>query len=88
MKFQKILTGSVLLVALIFGLGAPAFAQNNVLDLKPADVNSDGDVVYGIFIYNRLFSISDEQYQLAKQQQEEAVKKEKEAIKMAREAES
>ena len=38
-------------------------------------------------IYNRLFSISDEQYQLAKQQQEEAVKKEKEAIKMAREAE-
>lgn len=55
-KFQKILTGSVLLVALIFGLGAPAFAQNNVLDLKPADVNSDGDVVYGIFIYNRLFS--------------------------------
>lgn len=37
-------------------LGVPAFAQNNVLDLKPADVNFDGDATYRIFVYNRLFS--------------------------------
>jgi len=31
-------------------------------------------------VYYRLFSISDDQYLIAKQQQEEALKKEKEAI--------
>jgi hypothetical protein len=43
-------------VTLLLWRAAPALAQNNVLDLKPADVNSDGDVVYEIFNYNRLFS--------------------------------
>ncbi len=47
---------SVIAVTLLLSACVPASAQNNVLDLKPADINSDGDVVYGIFIYNRLFS--------------------------------
>lgn len=39
-------------------------------------------------VYNKLFSISDEQYQIAKQKQIESIEKEKEAIRIARETEA
>lgn len=47
---------SLLVLALLAVECVPAFAQSNVLDLRPADINTDGDVTYRLFIYNRLLS--------------------------------
>jgi hypothetical protein len=43
-------------LALIMGLAAPAYAQNTLIDLRPADVNSDGEIVYQNFIFSHLFA--------------------------------
>ena len=53
---RSFVSSIVIAVALLVVECVPAFAQNNVLDLRPADINSDGDVTYGLFIYNRIFS--------------------------------
>ena len=53
---RSFVSSIVIAVALLAVECVPAFAQNNVLDLRPADINSDGDVTYGLFIYNRMFS--------------------------------
>lgn len=43
-------------VTLLLWRAAPALAQKNFIDLRPVDINSDGNVKYRIFIYDRLFS--------------------------------
>lgn len=40
----------------LLSLCVPASAQNNVLDVRPADVTTGGDVTYRIFIYNHLLA--------------------------------
>lgn len=49
-------SSTVIAITLLVVECVPAFAQNHVLDLRPADINSDGDVTYGLFIYNRMLS--------------------------------
>lgn len=46
----------VAVLALFTGLAVPADAQNTLIDLRPADVNSDGDVVYQNFIVSHLLA--------------------------------
>jgi hypothetical protein len=53
---RLLVRAAVLAAGLLVTVNAPALAQNNVVDLRPADINSDGDVTYGLFIYNHLFA--------------------------------
>jgi hypothetical protein len=52
---RSVVRAVILAVGLVTA-STPAIAQSNVLDLRPADINADGDVTYGLFIYNHLFS--------------------------------
>ena len=47
---------TILAVAMFVAACAPAVAQNNSLDIRPADINSDGAVTYQFGSYNRLFA--------------------------------